>query len=303
MTADDNYLPMEHSMFTKTYSFAGHAVSITAECGFADTAETAQFLIPTSPHTDIDITAAICDNIEPPPPDHTLLGGRVAMWRVGNDIFRAGFTFGQRAGNDEPITLSRRRGNRVWVLFAASRVGRFDARMILEAAGLADIMIDLGAAVLHSSFVLHGGQALIFCGPSGAGKSTQAELWRRHIGAEVINGDRTLITPTPDGADANGIVYCGTSGICRNRTAPIRAIILISHGEENTLASAAPRDAFRALLSQMTFNIGDPAAVAEATAICADIVSRVPIIRFSCLPNESAVRFLQNYLGRTYDEK
>lgn len=290
-------------MFTRSYTFADRVVRLTAAEPFADTAETARFLAAPSAAPDVEVTVDRLAAIPAPPPEHTLLGGRVAMWRVGDEAFRAGFSFKLSGRPATPFSLSRRRGNRVWVSFAASRVGRFDARMIFEAAGLADIMIDLGAAVLHSSFVLHGGQALIFCGSSGAGKSTQAELWRRYAGAEVINGDRTLITPKPDGADANGIVYCGTSGICRNRTAPIRAIILISHGEENTLASAAPRDAFRALLSQMTFNIGDPAAVAEATAICADIVSRVPIIRFSCLPNESAVRFLQNYLGRSYDEK
>lgn len=293
---------MEHSMFTKTYSFADHTVSVGADFPFDDTVETDRFLMLNPPRAEINITAAMCDRLEPPPSDCTLLGGRVAMWRVGDDIYRAGFGFARGDVADAPISLARRRGNRAEVMFAVSRVRTIDARTILEAAGLADIMIDLGCTVLHSSFVLHGGGALIFCGPSGAGKSTQAELWRIHAGADVINGDRALISPTLRGADACGVVYCGTSGICHNRTAPIRAIILISHGAENALAPATPRDAFRFLLSQMTYNIGDPVAVAEATAICADIVSRVPILRFSCLPDESAVRFLQNYLVRLDDE-
>lgn len=281
-------------MFTKTYIFADRAVRITAGEPFADTAETERFIASAPAAPVVEITVDASASVPAPPPEHTLLGGRVAMWRVGDEVFRAGFS----ASTSLPFSLSRRRGNRIRVYFDAARVASPDARMILEAAGLADIMIELGCTVLHSSYVLHRGQGLIFCGPSGAGKSTQAELWRRHAGAEVINGDRTLMRPTDRGVDACGVIYCGTSGICYDRTAPVRAIMLISHGGEELAAPAAPRTAFRALLSQMTYNIGDPEAVAKATAICADIVSRVPVLSLSCRPDAAAVEYLQNYLGR-----
>lgn len=285
-------------MFTKTYIFADRAVRITAGEPFADTAETARFLASSTAAPVVEITVDASASVPAPPPEHTLLGGRVAMWRVGDEVFRAGFSFKLSASTSLPFSLSRRRGNRISVYFDAARVASPDARMILEAAGLADIMIELGCTVLHSSCVLHRGRGLIFCGPSGAGKSTQAELWRQYAGAEIINGDRTLMRPTDRGVDACGVIYCGTSGICYDRTAPVRAIMLISHGGEELAAPAAPRTAFRALLSQMTYNIGDPEAVAKATAICADIVSRVPVLSLSCRPDAAAVEYLQNYLGR-----
>ena len=46
---------------------------------------------------------------------------------------------------------------------------------------------------LHSSYIIYHDKAILFTGPSGIGKTTQAELWRDYQGAEIINGDVTLI--------------------------------------------------------------------------------------------------------------
>ena len=88
--------------------------------------------------------------------------------------------------------------------------------------------------------------AVAIDGPSGAGKSTQAELWRQYAGAQVINGDRSLVRPG-DGT-VHGILYSGTSGICQNVSAPLRAIVLPVQGAENRVYPLRPKEAFMAVL-------------------------------------------------------
>ncbi len=69
--------------------------------------------------------------------------------------------------------------------------------------------------------------AVLFTAPSGTGKSTQAELWRKHRGASIINGDCTLIAEDDGVFTAFGFPFSGTSGIFENRKAPIAAVVYL----------------------------------------------------------------------------
>ncbi len=119
------------------------------------------------------------------------------------------------------------------------------------------------------------GEGILFSGPSGAGKSTQAELWRQYAGAQVINGDRSLIRPAD--TTVHGILYSGTSGICRNVSAPLRAIVLPVQGTENRVY---------------------PLSAARMTELAAQLVGAVPVYAMECRKDESAVRVLETQLRR-----
>ena len=149
--------------------------------------------------------------------------------------------------------------------------------------------------MLHSSYVLtQSGAAVLFSGPSGIGKSTQAALWQQYAGADVINGDRTLIR-TGD-ITAHGVFYSGTSGICKNVSAPIRAIVLLDKADENTLRRAGAKEAFAAVLSQCSHYQWDAESAIHMTDLVAGLVRRADVYRLSCRADEGAVRLLQNEL-------
>lgn len=66
--------------------------------------------------------------------------------------------------------------------------------MVLESAGLFDILADAGMLVLHSAYIVtRQGEGILFSGPSGIGKSTQAALWQHYGAAQTVNGDRALV--------------------------------------------------------------------------------------------------------------
>ena len=151
------------------------------------------------------------------------------------------------------------------------------------------------AILLHSSCVLCDGKMVLFSGPSGAGKSTQAQLWQKHLGAKIINGDRTVVRKTDEGFLGGGSIWSGTSRIFHPDQAPIAGIFLVEHGTENRLEPLG-FEAFKTLLTQTVVNSWDPDFMEQVTGLLSELMDRVPIYRLSCLPNTEAVKLVRNTL-------
>ena len=172
------------------------------------------------------------------------------------------------------------------------------ARVILESAGLFDLLADFGMLILHSAYIVtQEGEGVLFSGPSGAGKSTQAELWQQYAGAQVINGDRALVRPC-DGT-VHGILYSGTSGICRNVSAPLRAIVLPVQAAENRLYTLRSQEIFARLLNQCAYYPWAADSASQMTELVAQLMNTVPVYCIECRKDESAVRALETQLRRS----
>ena len=191
---------------------------------------------------------------------------------------------------------ANRSGSSVRIEFAESYRGKISAKNALEESGIFRMLAEHGGVVLHSSYIItQRGEALLFSAPSGTGKSTQAELWRKFAGAKVINGDRALIK-AQNGVTANGIFFSGTSGICENVTAPIRAIVLLRQSFANELKKVSGKEAFMRLLPQCSYYPNEEENLKLVTGILAEIISAVPIYDFGCVPEKSAVTALNEVL-------
>ena len=191
---------------------------------------------------------------------------------------------------------ANRSGSSVRIEFAERYRGKISAKNALEESGIFRMLAKRGGVVLHSSYVFtKQGEALLFSAPSGTGKSTQAELWRSYAGAKVINGDRALIK-AQNGVTANGIFFSGTSGICENVTAPIRAIVLLRQSFANELKKVSGKEAFMRLLPQCSYYPKEEENLKLVTGILAEIISAVPIYDFGCVPEKSAVTALNEVL-------
>lgn len=155
--------------------------------------------------------------------------------------------------------------------------------------GLEAVLLDANAFLLHSSVVLMNGKAVLFCGPSGAGKSTQAELWHRYLGAQILNGDRCVVMEKADGFYGGGSPLAGSSNIYRPEQAPIAAIILPQKAAENRIERLG-FEAFPLLLSQTLLNSWDQAFMHRLTDLYQNLLSQIPIYRLHCRPDEAAVQ-------------
>lgn len=165
---------------------------------------------------------------------------------------------------------------------------------VLSSIMLETLLLRHGRGILHASYArLPNGQSILFSAPSGTGKSTQAELWRQFRNAQVINGDKAIVYLTNEGVSVSSLPLCGSSGICRNVSGPLQAIVTLSKSRENHICRLGGKDAVKALLSQLYIQRGETQTVAGAFELISEVVGRVPVFHLSCLPEISAVECLE----------
>lgn len=148
--------------------------------------------------------------------------------------------------------------------------------------------------ILHSSIVSWRGNGLIFTAPSGTGKSTQAGLWNEYEGANIYNGDRTIIRKIGQTYYGFGSPYAGSSGIYRNESAPIRGIIVLSKAKENTVRRLQGKEAFLPLFRETLMNTWNPAYMEHMTDLLLEAAEDIPIYSLACRPDREAVDLVKN---------
>lgn len=190
------------------------------------------------------------------------------------------------------LRCSRRgREHRVQVKNAA--VGpRLGVHTVLNAMEIEHLVTQAGGVILHASFVIHQGRAILFTAPSGTGKSTQAELWRQLRGARVVNGDRVILRE----GMAWGLPFSGSSRDCENLSAPLAAIVYLGQAPRTHIARLSGAAAFRRLWEGCAVNTWDRADVAQAMETVSRTLETVPLFHLNCTPDESAVIALEETL-------
>ena len=98
-------------------------------------------------------------------------------------------------------------------------------------------IIKHNAVFIHSSALIYDGEAYLFSADSGVGKSTHTKLWRQAFGDKVqmINDDKPVVRIYNDKVIAYGTPFDGGSKIANNISAPLKAIVFIERGEENSV--------------------------------------------------------------------
>lgn len=150
-----------------------------------------------------------------------------------------------------------------------------------------------GGFLLHASWIRYQDRGILFTGHSGIGKSTQAALWEKLRGAELINGDRAAVFPVPGGAEVRGVPYCGSSRVNKNQTVPLAAVVCLSQAPENRITRLTGMQAFRSLWEGCSVNLWDQADIGKATQAVVDTVSAVSVFHLACTPDERAVLTLE----------
>ena len=276
-------------MYNKYYTFGGVTLELTGEKVWKLSDLCRPFRAEPRP-ADHTIHVTVGDDM-PQPPEGAAHEATLYRWREGER-----FCLLQDYGSRYRAFAARQGGLTEVRLSEGYRETASD-RVILESAGLFDLLADFGMLILHSAYIVTPqGQGLLFSGPSGAGKSTQAELWRQYAGAQVINSDRSLVRPG-DGT-VHGILYSGTSGICQNVSAPLRAIVLPVQGAENRVYPLRPKEAFMALVNQCAYYPWAADSAARMTELAAALIGAVPVYGLTCRKDEGAVRALEDYLRR-----
>ena len=159
------------------------------------------------------------------------------------------------------------------------------------------------AMSIHSASVIYNDKAIVFSAPSGTGKSTQANLWNKHLGCEILDGDVTVCREKGGKLYVYGLPWCGSSGIYLNREVELGAFVFLKQAKENTIKIPDIREKISYIYSS-TFSesLSDEMAqkIAHVTEI---IVNKAQIYELSCNMETEAVTTLKNRLDDAYTGK
>lgn len=169
-------------------------------------------------------------------------------------------------------------------------------KLVMNCMEAEHLLIAAGGFLLHASCIRRNGKAILFTAPSGTGKSTQADLWCKLRGAELINGDRAAIFPCEGNAQARGIPFCGSSGVTKNETMPIEAIIYLSQAPSTTITRLTGAKAFRRIWEGCSVNVWNKTDMERCSQSVLDTVSVIPVYHLACTPDETAVSALEEVL-------
>ncbi len=144
-----------------------------------------------------------------------------AVFRTEDGFFRV---FHDRREGDRPYAVGHLEpdGRETIEYLEADRGFFSETANCFSHIALEALLLQRDAMILHASFVSTRYGGLLFSGVSGIGKSTQADLWQRYEGAELLNGDRTVLRRMDGVWTAFGSPYAGSSNCFRKRE-PSRA--------------------------------------------------------------------------------
>lgn len=153
------------------------------------------------------------------------------------------------------------------------------------------------AVIIHASYIIYNGQAILFTAPSGGGKSTQADLWQKYESAEIVNGDRAVIKKEDDGWFVHSLPLCGSSGICLNKSAKLHTIVSVNKAEENSVSKLTSSEKLKLLMNQLSFEAYKKDDFDKVLKFVDEMISQSEIISLNCTPDVQAVKALKKYLN------
>lgn len=277
----------------KYYNFAGMVVRITGQDDQMPQSFGNLTDFQTAPQSfDWDYSFRIVDELSAP-------AGKCVFMDPGKYVYQSGSRFISYVGsigdtlNAAYIRIDREPGRSCVEVKRSALRDRISSKTVINSLEAEHLIVMNDGILLHSSYVGLADGAILFTAPSGTGKSTQAELWRKYRNAEILNGDRSVVRIKDGSVVADGVPFSGSSGICKSRTLPLKAIVFLAQAPNTTIRSITGLRAFRLLWEGCTFHTWSREDTVRCSETLTKVLSEVPVFYLACKPDESAVIALE----------
>lgn len=283
-------------MITKNYSFAGIElqISMAEEMMYTNDRYLSPFLVDSvsDPHV---FTFEFCESL-PAPAGRCVIKTPAFCVYDENGIsaryigsvthsWKDGYICAQHSGKNHRVLLKKSQ--------FTDRVG---THTVLTAIAAEHLITQADGVIFHCSYIEHNGKAILFTAPSETGKSTQADLWHKYRGADIVNGDRAAIRETGGQLYADGIPFSGSSAHCHNRTLPLAAIVYLGQAPATSVHRLKGYQAFAKVWEGVSINTWDSDDMQKASALVKKIAESIPVFHMPCTPDENAVIALEKAL-------
>ena len=152
-----------------------------------------------------------------------------------------------------------------------------------------------GNMLLHSAAASYKGQAILFSAPSGTGKSTHTSLWKKYYPQDVIlfNDDTPILLKEEDKLFASGTPWSGKSEINENIIFPLRAIVFLKQGRENSIRSLTTIESVVKLLNETRKPVFED-LMNKHMEFINTIIKNIPIYELTCNISKDAVDLVKD---------
>ena len=145
---------------------------------------------------------------------------------------------------------------------------------------ICEAMLSFDTILIHGAVISVGNEAIMFSASSGTGKTTHIKKWLNSVkDTFVVNGDKPLINVSDSKVLACGTPWCGKEQMGTNAIVPLKAIVLMERGENNTIEKISFGKAFPFLLEQ-TFRPNDPNNMRKTLALLLKLDGKVGFYKF-----------------------
>lgn len=278
----------EEKPMTYDYKIAGLRVHFQADFPLIDDECSALFRAEAGGQPDISVLVSAEETLPTPVGAHVADGVFVRLYQNGDDLTL--YTL-NRLDKTHCIRSTFPISGGTVHLTVEEKTKAYGERIsnLWPAMDLPHQLLCSHVVVLHASAVKTEKGVIVFCAPSGTGKSTQAALWETHRGAEILNGDKVALSCRDGKVFAWGLPFCGTSHICKSYCLPVRGLVLLEQGQENTLLRLRGTSAAAALMNN-AFGHNGLLFSREAMLRCLlPAAKAVPVFRLRCTPDQRAV--------------
>ncbi len=156
-------------------------------------------------------------------------------------------------------------------------------------------LLNHNGVLLHASCIEKDGVAYLFSAKSGVGKSTHTHLWLdKFPDAHMVNDDKPAIRLIDGEYCACGTPFSGKNDESTNIAVPIKAIVFLERGTENSISRISPQSAIPLFLAQ-TIRPSAASVMDKLLTVLDGVLKNVPIYRLKCNISEEAV--MTSYLG------
>ena len=290
---------MVNSMTERFYQFSAITVRICAAKSqmYKDDGILSSF-ITKNKEFDYSLELQMVEKVDPPEGECVFCDSGLRVYRNGKKQIR--YEGPVRENTDGAyLRVSREGMFGVAQLKRQSHFERLTPKTVLNCIEAEHLILQHSGFFLHASFIDRNGKAVLFTAPSGTGKSTQAELWCQLRGATQINGDRAAVRVASDGTvRADGVPYSGSSGICKNVSLPLEAVVYLTQSPETRLTPLFGVKAFQRIWEGCSVNTWNKEDVCSCSRTIMTMLTTVPVLHLACTPDESAVFALEQALEK-----
>ena len=146
---------------------------------------------------------------------------------------------------------------------------------------------------IHASAIAVNNSGIVFSAPSGTGKSTHTALWEKYYNAKIINDDSPFISADADNIILHGAPWAGTTGINKNVSVPLKAIVFLEQAPENSITPLMSLQALQFLMREL-LQPCDRQLIDNTYTMLNLVLASVPCYLLKCTPDKEAADVVYN---------